>query len=184
MRRNFFIGLTLVLVIPGLLFTFSCAKKTNTIPTGMDDMAGKSVMAPTDEECPPVGTKVETLDDEAARMAMTARDRFVNADIYFSYDKAILLPEAQAILKKKVEWMRKNPGAKVTVEGHCDERGTNEYNLALGERRAQSAKTFLVDMGIKAQRLSTISYGEERPLDSGHDESAWRKNRRAHFEIK
>lgn len=183
MRRKFFIGLALILVIPGLMFTFSCAKKTNTVPMGMGDMAGKSVMTPADEECPPEGTKETELGDEAAKKAMMERNRFVNEDIYFDYDKAVLTPMAQAVLKKKAEWLRRNPGVKVTIEGHCDERGTNEYNLALGERRARSAKTFLVDMGIAAERLSTISYGEERPLDPGHDESAWRKNRRAHFQI-
>ena len=69
----------------------------------------------------------------------------------------------------------------MTIGGHCDERGTNEYNLALGERRAESAKNFLVSLGVNASRLKTISYGEEKPVDTGHDEAAWSKNRRAHF---
>ena len=84
---------------------------------------------------------------------------------------------------QKAEWMRENPNATVTIEGHCDERGTNEYNLALGDRRAESAKAFLTDLGIDSSRLTTISYGEERPVDPRSDEEAWAKNRRAHFVV-
>ena len=86
-------------------------------------------------------------------------------------------------MKKKAEWLINNSDVAVTIEGHCDERGTNEYNLALGERRAASAKTFLMDLGIAGSRLNTISYGEERPVDPGHNEEAWAKNRRGHFTI-
>jgi peptidoglycan-associated lipoprotein len=184
MRRRFLIGLTLILVIPGLMCMASCAKKTNRVPVGMGDMAGSSVMAPTEEECPPEGTKEMVIADAPAIMPIAGEDGFVNEDIYFDYDQAVITPASQAILKKKAAFLRKNPGVTVTVEGHCDERGTNEYNLALGERRARSAKTFLADMGVAAKRLSTISYGEERPLDPGHNEPAWRKNRRGHFVIK
>jgi peptidoglycan-associated lipoprotein len=88
-----------------------------------------------------------------------------------------------AVLKEKAAWLQDRPEVDVLIEGHCDERGTNEYNLALGERRAQSAKVFLVNMGIASSRLTTVSYGEERPLDPGHDEAAWAKNRRAQFVI-
>jgi len=80
--------------------------------------------------------------------------------------------------------MKKNPGAKVQIEGHCDERGTPEYNLALGQRRADSTKKYLVNLGIDGSRLSTISYGEEKPADPGHNEAAWAKNRRAVFDIR
>jgi peptidoglycan-associated lipoprotein len=84
---------------------------------------------------------------------------------------------------QKAEWLRENPARTVTIEGHCDDRGTNEYNLALGDRRAESAKTFLVDLGIDATRLITISYGEERPVDPRSNEEAWAKNRRDHFVV-
>ena len=86
-------------------------------------------------------------------------------DIYFDFDKSTLTPAAQDNLLRKAEWLRENPDATVTIEGHCDERGTNEYNLALGDRRAESAKAFLADLGIDPSRLTTISYGEERPVD-------------------
>jgi len=111
------------------------------------------------------------------------KTRFENEDIYFDFDSIQLAPEAQEILKEKWKWLRKHPSAKVTIEGHCDNRGTNEYNLALGEGRAQSAKTFLMDLGIDISSLNTISYGEERPIDPQQTESAWAKNRRAHFVI-
>jgi peptidoglycan-associated lipoprotein len=79
--------------------------------------------------------------------------------------------------------MKNNTFATVTIEGHCDERGTDEYNIALGERRANSAKRYLVNLGVDSSRLETVSYGEEKPVDSGHNEAAWKKNRRAHFVI-
>jgi len=88
------------------------------------------------------------------------------------------------MLTKNGKWLRINADVAITIEGHCDERGTNGYNLALGDRRAENVKTFLVDLGIGRTRLTTLSYGEEQPLDRGHDESAWAKNRRAHFLIR
>ena len=91
---------------------------------------------------------------------------------------------AQDTLMRHAAWLRENSDATVTIEGHCDERGTNEYNLALGDRRAYSAKAFLTDLGIDDARLSIISYGEEQPIDSRSTEDAWAKNRRAHFVIK
>jgi peptidoglycan-associated lipoprotein len=104
-------------------------------------------------------------------------------DIYFEFDKATLTPAAQDNLMRKAAWLRKNSNATVTIEGHADERGTNEYNLALGDRRADSAKAFLVDLGVVASRLTTISYGEERPLCTDQTEECWTKNRRGHFAI-
>jgi peptidoglycan-associated lipoprotein len=102
-------------------------------------------------------------------------------DIYFAFDKSILTPASQENLTQKAEWLRQNPNATLTVEGHCDERGTAEYNLALGDRRAESAKAFLVDLGIAASRITTISYGEERPVCTDKTEECWAKNRRDHF---
>ena len=133
--------------------------------------------------------KEEDLGDEsrsgnlADQRTASAKSRFENQDIYFEFDSIRLAPDAQEILTQKADWLRANPAATVTIEGHCDNRGTNEYNLALGEGRAQSAKAFLVDLGIDPSRLNTISYGEERPLDNAQTEEAWSKNRRAHFVI-
>jgi peptidoglycan-associated lipoprotein len=118
-----------------------------------------------------------------AAIGVSERTAFENEDVYFLFDSSALTPQAQDVLRKKAAFLKANPNVKVTIEGHCDERGTNEYNLALGEARAKSAKTFLVDLGVPAARLATISYGEERPIDPGHTEEAWAKNRRAHFVI-
>ena len=104
-------------------------------------------------------------------------------DIRFDFDKYSLRPSDVEILKGNSALLKKYPGMKFQVEGHCDERGTGEYNLALGERRANSVKNYLVSLGIEPGRISTISYGEERPFSSEHNEEAWAKNRRAHFVI-
>ncbi len=111
------------------------------------------------------------------------RERFINEDIFFEFDSSTLNAKDQAILKAKAEWMARNPHLNIVIEGHCDNRGTTEYNLALGERRAESVKRYLQDLGVSESRIRTISYGEERPLDPGNNEEAWAKNRRAHFEF-
>jgi peptidoglycan-associated lipoprotein len=103
--------------------------------------------------------------------------------IFFDFDKYDIRPADTEILKGNSALLKKFPNVKIQIEGHCDERGTNEYNLALGERRANSTKKYLTSLGIKADRVSTISYGEEKVLDPGHNEEAWTKNRRAHFLI-
>jgi len=133
--------------------------------------------------------KEENLSDESLseRMAdqrtASAKTIFENEDVYFEFDSIRLTPDAQEILSKKAQWLQANSAGTVTIEGHCDNRGTNEYNLALGEGRAQSARAFLVDLGVESSRLNTISYGEERPLDGAQAEVAWARNRRAHFVI-
>jgi len=101
-------------------------------------------------------------------------------DIYFDFDKYDVRPEDALILKENADLLKKYPNVKIQIEGHCDERGTSEYNLALGERRANSTKNYLVSLGISPERISIISYGEEKPLDPNHGEEAWAKNRRAH----
>jgi peptidoglycan-associated lipoprotein len=101
--------------------------------------------------------------------------------VYFEYDQATLSDSAKDTLVRNAEWLRANPSARVQVEGNADERGTNEYNLALGERRAVAVKGYLTSLGVDGTRLVTISYGEERPADPGHGEDAWTKNRRVDF---
>ena len=102
-------------------------------------------------------------------------------DIHFDFDEYDIRPGDTEILKGNAALLMKHPTLKIQIEGHCDERGTIEYNLALGERRANSAKKYLISLGLSADRISTISYGKEKPLDPGHNEEAWAKNRRAHF---
>jgi peptidoglycan-associated lipoprotein len=118
--------------------------------------------------------------DQKLRMAVQA---FESENIYFDFDKSDLKPEARAILDKKADWLRANAQYRVRIEGHGDERGTNEYNLALGERRAEAAMRYLAAQGVSADRLSTISYGEERPTCTEKTESCWAKNRRAEFKL-
>ncbi len=126
----------------------------------------------------------EQLRSEASRREMMAsRSGIMEENVYFAFDSSALSPAAQEILREKAEWMRRYPSATVIIEGHCDERGTSEYNLALGDRRAQSVKSFMVNLGISPGRMTTISYGEERPVAPGHNEFAWAKNRRANFVV-
>lgn len=120
-------------------------------------------------------------EESAQRDAMLAKNMFESESIYFEFDSAALSPVAQSVLSGKADFLRDNLGSQVIIEGHCDERGTPEYNLALGDRRAESAKNFLVNLGIDAARFTTVSYGEESPVDTGHNEDAWSQNRRAKF---
>ena len=103
--------------------------------------------------------------------------------VYFDYDSAVLTSEARAMLENNAQWLLQHPGIQIQIEGHCDERGTIEYNYNLGQRRSNGVKEYLLSKGIDPGTIHTISYGEERPLDSGHDDSAWKENRRAQFLI-
>ena len=166
MLKKKLVIMALFVVIPGLMFSVSCQKK---------------VVDATPE--PVVEEKEEVVEEKEEVVVYKAPDMVMQEDIYFEFDKSTLTPMAQDNLLRKAEWLRENPDATVTIEGHCDERGTNEYNLALGDRRAESAKAFLTDLGIDSSRLTTISYGEERPVDPRSMEEAWEKNRRAHFVV-
>jgi peptidoglycan-associated lipoprotein len=104
-------------------------------------------------------------------------------DIYYSFDSYKLDATAKATLASNAEWLKANDGSAVQVEGHCDERGTNEYNMVLGANRARAAADYLRSLGVPAASLSTVSYGEELPVDPAHNEAAWSKNRRAHFKV-
>jgi len=173
MRKKLWISLALAFVIPGLLFTASCAKK-----------AVEPEPAVVEEDAAAKAAAEKVAAEEAAKRAkMDATELFLYEEIYFEFDKSDLLPESQEVLRRKAEFLKDSPDVMVIIEGHCDERGTNEYNLALGDRRASSAKAFLVNLGIAGSRLTCISYGEERPADPGHNEAAWAKNRRDHFTI-
>ena len=189
MRKNLWIVLALVLVVPAMLFTVSCAKKeVMAEPEVAPAEQPAEEMSQTDAEAEAAEKarmEAERLAAEEAERAMeAARQAFTSEDVYFEFDSSALLPMAQETLSKKADYMLHNPGQSVTVEGHCDERGTAAYNLALGERRADAAKAFLVNLGVNADEISTISYGEEQPVDPGHNEEAWAKNRRDHFAVK
>ena len=119
-----------------------------------------------------------------AGVAVTEEKPSRFTDVRFDFDKADLTEEGKRSCQVVAEYMKKNPKARVTVEGHCDERGSAEYNLALGERRAVAVKNYLVSLGVPKGAISTVSFGKERPVDPGHTEEAWAKNRRAHFLLK
>lgn len=194
MQKNLWNLLILIIVISGMLLTASCSKKVIRDDTpdtsGLydtsaqdDSTQGTTVYQDDTDTSQPV---VNTEDIDSSRISSelrAAREKFINEDIYFGFDQSSLSPEAQMILRRKAEWMNNNPGTSIIIEGHCDERGTTEYNLSLGDRRAESVKSFLANLGLSRSRMTTISYGEEKPLDPGHSEFAWAKNRRAHFII-
>jgi peptidoglycan-associated lipoprotein len=182
MRKNLWIGLVMLFLIPVFLFTVSCAQQE---VKDTEETVTEPEKAP-EEAATEASKEVEQPTEDMSaeeRAALAARNMFLSEDIYFEFDKSTLDSMSQDILSRKADWMRDNSAVVVSIEGHCDERGTNEYNLALGEKRAESAKSFLVDLGIEAYRISTVSYGEERPVDTGQNEEAWAKNRRAHFLI-
>ena len=127
--------------------------------------------------------KAEEEEEIKPQIAREAETKVVPQldDIHFDFDKSDIRTDGREILQKNADWLQNNPDIKIQIEGHCDERGTAEYNLALGERRAMSTKKYLISLGISADRIYTISYGEELPIDPNHSEDSWAKNRRAHF---
>lgn len=173
MKSKMWIIMTLLLVLPGVLLTVACQKKVavQQKPVAVEQKEETVVTEEKKEEpvAVPPSTKLDAM--------------VMEEDIHFDFDKYNLKPAAQENLLRKAEWLRENPDVTVTIEGHCDDRGTNEYNLALGDRRAESAKAFLVNLGISASRLTTISYGEERPLCTEQTEECWAKNRRDNFVV-
>ncbi len=175
MRKNVWLAFALVLILASMFFLTSCAK--NAVQSQPAQTPQSELPKAGDES----GGTVQAGDQATVPEAVGTE--FANENIHFAFDSAVLSDQAQRTLTDKAEYLRANPGLMVTVEGHCDERGTDAYNMALGDRRAKSAKDFLVNMGIGVDRLSTISYGEERPVAQGQDELSWAKNRRAQFVI-
>ena len=182
MRKKLWIHLALLLIIPGLLFTASCAKKavkSDTSVSAVEEQQQVEEAAQAKEQ--QTEAEAQMAAETAQRDAMMQKNMFESENIYFEFDSAALSPVAQGVLSGKVDYLRDNPGSQVIIEGHCDERGTPEYNLALGDRRAESAKRFLVNFGVDPSRFTTVSYGEESPVETGHGEDAWSQNRRAKF---
>ncbi|MBW2492258.1 MAG: peptidoglycan-associated lipoprotein Pal [Deltaproteobacteria bacterium] len=184
MRKNVWLIILLVVVLLAMFFTVSCTKKVvKTEPASMSQTEVSNIPDKSSEIADQTGQQQEDRSRTEATAREAAEKAFVNEYIHFSFDSAVLSDHAQQILNSKANYMQANSSVRVTVEGHCDERGTESYNIALGEKRAESVKNFLVDLGISANRLNTISYGEERPFAIGHDEHSWAKNRRAQFMI-
>jgi len=170
-KNNFIKGLSSFLISVVLAATVGCSKK--------DVVSDEPVMAPSEDSSgiAAPGSGVDTLGNAGdTGMAMSEMDV-----VFYPYDSYTLNDEARNALKKNADWMKQNPTARIQIEGHCDERGTVEYNMALGDRRANAAKSYLTRLGVEGSRIETISYGKERPADMGHSEAAWAKNRRAVF---
>jgi len=168
----------------------ACAKKKPPVARPIPPPPPATETAPTRPPAPPEPVREQPMPPEPlASDPLTGTDiDLINKNspfepVFYSLDSAEVNGEGQKVLNSNAEILRKYPTWVITIEGHADERGTAEYNLALGERRAAAARTYLVSLGIPADRLKTVSYGKEFPFDPGHDEAAWAKNRRAHFVV-
>jgi len=158
-------------------------KKVEVTMPKMEEKAAPVEKAKAKEEEAKAEAKVAPVTKPAEVAIAPAKELYELEDIHFDFDKYNIREPDREILKRHAEWLKKNKDVQLVIEGHCDERGTAEYNLALGERRAKAAAKFLIDLGIDPARIKTISYGKEMPLDPGHNEEAWAKNRRAHFVV-
>jgi peptidoglycan-associated lipoprotein len=161
-------------------FLTGCPKK----PTNTAEVPAAQVKPPSTPSAPSPKAETPAIETPAIReQEIVGGGKIIAAlkPVYFDFDKSDIRDDMKPVLKENAKWLSTNTALKVQIEGHCDERGTNEYNLALGERRASSIKRYLAALGVKADRLSTISYGEERPVCTQHDESCYHLNRRGQF---
>ena len=199
MRKRIF-GCVAVLIF-GALLSGGCAKKDvvkseqplpavqTTVPPAAQPEVARPMPAerlePRAEPIAETPTGETTIAQETAREGMRGSADLQSElqEIYFNFDSADLSEESRSILSKNAQVLARQAAVKLRVEGHCDERGSDEYNMALGERRAKAAKDYLVNLGVQPERISVISYGEEKPAEQGQDEEAWAKNRRAEFVI-
>jgi peptidoglycan-associated lipoprotein len=191
--RSFFACLVLI----GLVIVPACKSKKTPPPvvTPTDTTASVPAVPVTATETrvtnppdfvqtqPPPTITSEALPTDIEALNRVAEQKGYLQDAFYAFDESTLSTDAQTALTTSANWLKKNPQYNLLIEGHCDERGTEQYNLALGDRRANSAKDYMVALGVDAGRVRTVSYGEERPFDPGHDEAAWAKNRRAHLVI-
>lgn len=168
-----------VLLVVVLLSGCSTKKDDGGLATGDGHMTAEQERVPltdsTLHSMEPTGPQPGTQQD----LVVNVGDR-----VFFGYDKFDLQPEARATVERQAEWLKSYPSLSVTIEGHCDERGTREYNLALGEKRAQAVRNYLIALGVDPDRISTVSYGKERPAVLGSSETAWAQNRRGVTVIK
>ena len=178
-------------VVVTVLVASGCGKKPTPVarpmppppPVGGDLGTNPPPPPPPPIVDPPVVTPAVPPDSIGSRSLDAINRDSPLQPVYFALDSFEISPEARVILQASAEVLKQQSTWQITVEGHCDERGTAEYNLSLGERRSIAAKTYLVSLGIAADRLRTVSYGKEFPFDPGHDEAAWNRNRRAHFVV-
>ena len=189
MRNNVRLSVVLVMILSVTFLTASCAKKgikTEPVSTTQPEIQ-KAPDTTAEDAGQARRIEEERLREERLREEAEARETlgkaFITENIHFEFNSYKLSDKAQGLLHSKADYLRNNSDVTVTVEGHCDERGTESYNIALGQRRADSVKKFLVALGISTDRLATVSYGEEHPIVMGKNEISWAKNRRAQFVI-
>ena len=175
----------LSITLAAVAFVVACSSKPPATPPPAPTPA--PVSTPTVVTVEPVATptpkptpKVDV--DSIANRSMSELSGMLKP-AFFDYDKADVRADARDVLAANATWLKKYPSVMFTIEGHTDERGTAQYNLALGDRRANAAKDYLVSLGVDASRIKTVSYGKERPFATGHDEDSWQKNRRANFVV-
>lgn len=177
LRRDIWRGPLLfsILFLGVALLVTGCPKRPEVQTGGL----AAAPEAPAEPVSPPEPFREPVIIEEPEEVVVV--EEFEVKDVFFDFDKSVLRLDAQEALDENIQVLNINPDVRILIEGHCDERGTNEYNLALGERRARAVRDYLVAGGVDSERISTISYGEERPFVLGHDESAWKWNRRGHF---
>ena len=181
-RLGFVVILSIAAVMAG------CAKKQMVRSNAAEGSAVARPATP-EETAKPAGNEatkppgaVNAPNRPAAGVQVTEEVRSLFADIHFDFDKSFIKDGDKPDIEKIASYLKSHPDVRLRIEGNCDERGTAEYNMALGERRAESARDYLVGLGVQAGRISMISFGKEKPLDPGHNEAAWAKNRRDHFD--
>jgi len=171
LTRKWLVGLFSLVAMVTLLGLTSCAK----------DEVGSSGLSQEELARRRAAAEMAARRAAAARRMELLRQKFYNDDVLFDFDRSVIRTDARAVLQAKAEYMKGNPAVRVVIEGHCDERGSRAYNLALGDRRAKAAKRYLIQLGIAASRMKTVSFGKNRPVCRRHNETCWQKNRRAHF---
>lgn len=180
MKSRFF-GLMLLILLAGVFLGYGCSQQVVKADVEKPKAPEVQVVVPKAEEAKKEEPQV-VVEKEVPKAVPVTKAPQLN-DIFFDFDKYSIRPGDAEILKQNLDWFMANKGKRVRIEGHCDERGTVEYNLVLGQKRADATKNYLVNLGVDEKLLETVSYGKERPFDQGHNEEAWAKNRRAHFLI-
>jgi len=186
MRKNLSTLTTLALLATvAFAFSTACKKKApTTAPDARPPVTAKAPSTDTQVPPPPAPTTGHDVTSDVIKMPLEELNKKgYLTDAYFDYDQADLREDARSALAADAEWLKKYPSVQILIEGYCDERGTNAYNLALGDRRANAAKEYLVSLGIDGSRIKTVSYGEERPFCTDSNETCWQQNRRAHLVI-
>jgi peptidoglycan-associated lipoprotein len=187
MNMQIHLRLVLVVFIAGLMMIAGCAEKKSVITSdaAQEQQTTPAQTTPSQEDMSSkdiTGSQIAS-EEKSVDLEKMARAQSPVNDIHFDFDSSSIRPDARETLRENADYFMNNRISSIIIEGHCDEKGTNEYNMALGERRAQETKKYLVNLGVKESLMQTVSFGEENPLDPASNEDAWAKNRRAHFAV-